>query len=325
MSLTDSFGRKINYLRLSVTDRCNMRCTYCMPVEGLNLLGRNEVLSYEELLMVAGAAVATGIEKIRVTGGEPLVRKGIIPFLERLAAVPGLRQLVLTTNGLALAEMAEPLRNAGVQRLNISLDSLRAGTLASITRGADLKRVLAGIEAAGKAGFPLKINMVVMSGINDAEILDFVALTLNRPITVRFIEYMPATRPEGWQELVVPGESILERIGSRYGFTSLQCDGMAGPARMFRVSGAAGEFGIITPITGHFCAGCNRIRVTSRGLARGCLFSDHGLDLKPYLATGDSQALAAALRAVVAEKPVHHSLSEESCRYTPFTMSSIGG
>ncbi|GAM11479.1 cyclic pyranopterin monophosphate synthase [Geobacter sp. OR-1] len=325
MDLTDGYGRKINYLRLSVTDRCNMRCIYCMPSDGIRLLGHNEILSYEELLQVARAAVANGIEKIRVTGGEPLVRKGIIQFLEQLAAIPGLRQLVLTTNGLALAEMAEPLRRAGVQRLNISLDSLQPGTLASITRGADVNRVLAGIEAAERAGFPIKINMVVMAGINDAEILDFVALTLNRPLTVRFIEYMPAIRSENWEARVVPGGEILEQVGRRYSFTSQDRDGLAGPARTFRIDGATGNFGIITPVTGHFCEECNRIRVTASGRVRGCLFADDGLDLKPYLERGDHEELKLALRSVVACKPKQHALVEEEHNYTPFAMAAIGG
>jgi cyclic pyranopterin phosphate synthase len=325
MKFTDSYGRSINYLRLSVTDRCNMRCVYCMPAEGIPLLGHRDVLSYEELLLIARAAISNGIEKIRITGGEPLVRKGIVPFLQQLASIPGLKQLVLTTNGLALPEMAEALQQAGVQRLNISLDSLLPETFAAITRGADVKRVLAGIEAAERTGLPVKINMVVMAGINDAELLDFVALTLNRPLTVRFIEYMPSLRVKGWEERVVSGNSILEQIGRRYDFTTLERDGLAGPARSFRIADAAGSFGIITPVTGHFCEECNRIRVTSVGKVRSCLFADDGLDLKPYLAQGDQDALAAALRTVVACKPRQHALVEEEFNYTSFTMAAIGG
>lgn len=325
MELTDNYGRNINYLRLSVTDRCNMRCVYCMPAEGVRLLEHREVLSYEELLLIAETAVASGIEKVRVTGGEPLVRRGVIGFLQRLAAIPGLRQLVLTTNGLALEELAEPLRQAGVQRLNISLDSLQPDTLAAITRGADVHRVLAGIAAAERAGFPIKINMVVMAGINDAELLDFVAMTLDRPITVRFIEYMPSIRSENWQERVLPGAAILERIGSRYTYTAREREGMAGPARIFKIAGAAGDFGIITPVSGHFCGDCNRIRVTASGRVRSCLFSDQGVDLKPYLADGDRAGLAAALRSVVACKPKQHAISEEDHQYTSFAMAAIGG
>lgn len=325
MELTDTFGRTINYLRLSVTDRCNMRCVYCMPAQGIPLLTHGDILSYEDLLTVAKTAVAVGIEKIRVTGGEPLVRRGIVPFLARLAAIPGLRQLVLTTNGLQLVEMAESLRHAGVQRLNISLDSLRPATFADITRGAELEKVLAGIAAAERAGFPVKINMVVMRGINDAEVLDFAALTLDRPLTVRFIEYMPAIRAENWESLVVPGASILDRIGQRYPFISQQRDAASGPAQTFRIAGAAGTIGVITPVSGHFCGDCNRIRVTAGGRVRGCLFSEAGIDLKPLLARRDEEALAAALRAVVANKPGKHSLASADEQHSPFAMSAIGG
>lgn len=325
MELTDPFGRKINYLRLSVTDRCNMRCVYCMPAGGLPLLNHGDIVSYEELLLIAETAVAAGIEKIRVTGGEPLVRKGIVPFLARLAAIPGLRQLVLTTNGIFLDEMAEELRQAGVQRLNISLDSLRPATFAGITRGGDLRRVLNGIAAAERAGFPIKINMVVMRGINDAEILDFAALTLDRPLTVRFIEYMPAIRADNWESLILPGETVLDRIGLRFPFTPLERDGLAGPAKTFRIEGAAGTIGVITPVSGHFCGECNRIRVTAAGKARSCLFSDAGLDLRPLLARDDEAGLAAALRAIVDRKPGRHSLAAAEESHTPFAMSTIGG
>lgn len=325
MELTDSFGRKINYLRLSVTDRCNMRCVYCMPAEGVSLMKHGDILSYEELLLIAEAAVANGIEKIRITGGEPLVRKGVLHFLEKLATTPGLKQLVLTTNALNLEEMAVDLRSAGVQRLNISLDSLHPETFAAITRGADLGRVLAGIDAAEKAGFRVKLNMVAMRGVNDMEILDFVGLTLKRGITVRFIEYMPAIREDGWESRVYPGSEILQQVASRYEFAVQPREGLAGPASSYKINGAAGSFGIITPVTGHFCAECNRIRVTSSGKVRSCLFSDDSLDLRPLLAKGDRAGVEAALRAVVTCKPRNHSLSEADSGYTPFAMAAIGG
>ncbi|HEY6874554.1 MAG TPA: GTP 3',8-cyclase MoaA [Geobacteraceae bacterium] len=325
MELIDSCGRKINYLRLSVTDRCNMRCTYCMPPGGIPLVAHDDILSYEELLVVARAAVAAGIEKIRVTGGEPLVRRGIVPFLARLAALPGLRQLVLTTNGLCLEEMAGELYAAGVQRLNVSLDSLHPETFAAITRGASLHRIMAGIEAAERAGFPLKINVVVMRGVNDGELLDFAAMTLERPLTVRFIEYMPAIRAKNWEGLVVPGEELLERLGRRFSLVPQEREGLAGPARVYRIAGAAGTIGVITPVSGHFCGECNRIRVTAAGRARGCLFADDGLDLRPLLAAGDEAALAAALRAFAICKPDRHHLGATEGQHTPFAMSAIGG
>lgn len=326
MGTIDSFGRRITYLRLSVTDRCNLRCRYCMPSEGIPKLRHGETLSYEELLRVSRQAVALGIEKIRITGGEPLVRKGIVEFADRLAGLSGLRELVMTTNGLRLEELARPLRQAGVQRLNISLDSLRPETFSFITRGGELRKVLNGIEAAEAAGFPpVKINMVVMGGINDDEVVDFAALTLDRPWTVRFIEYMPTLREEGWRSQCVSGGEILERIGRRYPLLPLVSAEMAGPARNFKIRGAAGAIGIITPVSGHFCDQCNRIRVTAAGVARGCLFSEYGIDLRPLLATGDDLLLGERLRSLIVAKPGRHHLGGEADGHGMVAMSRIGG
>jgi len=326
MALIDNFGRRINYLRLSVTDRCNLRCVYCMPEQGVEKLSHAQVLSYEDLLRVASETVAAGIEKIRVTGGEPLVRKGILPFLERLAALPGLKELVLTTNGLLLPEMAEGLRAAGVQRLNISLDSLNPETFASITRGGDVARVLAGLEAAERAGFPPhKINMVVMRGVNDGEILDFVKLTLERPYTVRFIEYMPTCGDGEWRELCVPGGEIMARIAESFPVEEIDGSERSGPARNFRVAGAPGSLGIITAMTGHFCDGCNRLRVTASGFVKGCLFSGSEVDLRPVLAGGDDLALRQEIRRIVEAKPGRHQLTAEGAEPAPFAMSRVGG
>lgn len=325
MALIDTYGRRINYLRLSVTDRCNLRCSYCMPAQGVPKLSHDEMLSYEELLRVASESVALGIEKIRITGGEPLVRRGLVGFVERLAAIAGLKELVLTTNGLLLGEMALPLRRAGVRRLNISLDSLKPEIFAGITRGGDLRKVIDGIAAAEDAGFPpVKINMVVMRGVNDDELLDFAALTLRRPYTVRFIEYMPTTREKGWNSLCVSGSEILERIGRRYPLVPLVSAEMAGPARNFKLSGAAGAIGIITPISGHFCDSCNRIRVTAAGLVRGCLFADQGIDLKQHLRSPDNGELRETLRRIVTGKPGRHRLAEEDGA-GQVAMSRIGG
>lgn len=326
MALIDTYGRRINYLRLSVTDRCNMRCCYCMPAQGVAKLEHREMLSYEELFKVAGACVAQGIEKIRVTGGEPLVRKGLVEFLERLSAIPGLRELVLTTNGLQLEELALPLKKAGVARLNISLDSLKPETFARITRGADLAKVLRGIAAAEQAGFgPLKINMVVMRGVNDDELLDFAALSIDKPYTVRFIEYMPTLKDEGWGAQSMPGSEILARIAERYPLLPMVSSEMAGPARNFKIEGAAGAIGIITPVSGHFCESCNRIRVTAAGKVRGCLFSDEGVDLKPLLLDADPDLLQQTIRRIVSQKPGRHHIAEEGAESATVNMSRIGG
>lgn len=325
MQLTDRHGRRINYLRLSVTDRCDMRCVYCMPAEGIPKLEHSEVLSYEELHQLAAAAVAVGIEKIRVTGGEPLVRKGIVNFLARLATIPGLRQLVLTTNGQLLDGMAAELRHAGVQRLNISLDSLRPAVFARITRCGDLERVLAGIRAAEAAGLPIKINMVVMRGVNDNEIADFAALTLKRDCSVRFIEYMPTKNEPGWQSLLVPGEEILARLGQDYHFTPIIRGELAGPAREFQIAGAQGTIGVITALSGHFCQDCNRIRMTASGKIRNCLFAAEEFDLRALLASGDAAALQAELRRLVDVKPARHAMNAEEADHAPFVMAAIGG
>ena len=325
MPLLDSLGRTINYLRLSVTDRCNLRCTYCMPEHGIGKVAHGDILSYEELYQIARVAVSIGIDKIRITGGEPLVRKGIIQFLQQLADIPGMEQLVLTTNGVLLENMAAELRTAGVQRLNISLDSLNPQTFRQISRCGDLSRVLAGIEAAKACGFPIKLNMVVMRGINDHEIIDFATMAKTSATTVRFIEYMPAIREHNWQRLVVPGSEILTRLERHFTLIPLEQAAMAGPARNFRIPGAPGTLGVITPVSQHFCSDCNRIRVTATGMAKGCLFAESQMDLKPFLRPGSSLFLAQALGALVDSKPVCHQLSQEECHHQAFSMSSIGG
>ncbi len=324
--MIDAHGRKINYLRLSVTDRCNLRCRYCMPADGVPPLPHGEILTYEELLLVARTAVTLGIEKIRVTGGEPLLRKEILGFLSRLAAIPGLRQLVLTTNGLLLEKMAAALKSAGVQRLNISIDSLDPRNFGRITRGGDLTQVLAGIDAAERAGFPIKLNMVVMRGVNDHEVVDFAALTLDKPYTVRFIEFMPSGTEDGdWRSYVVPGREILDRIEKQHPFDDMGHEELAGPAKDFRIRGGAGTTGVITPISGHFCGECNRIRVTASGMARGCLLSREEIDLKPLLREDGAPGLEKALLAIVRFKPEMHRLCSSDPGNRPLGMSRVGG
>jgi cyclic pyranopterin phosphate synthase len=325
MPIIDSHGRRINYLRLSVTDRCNMRCRYCMPQDGIPKLEHSDILSYEQLYRLSQAAVSLGIEKIRVTGGEPLVRKGIVDFLAQLSELPGLKQLVMTTNGLLLPEMAADLKRSGVQRLNISLDTLRPEVFRSITRRDGLDRVLAGIVAAEEAGIPIKLNMVVMRGVNDAELVDFAAMTMEKNISVRFIEYMPAIKEEGWQSLVMPGEDILARIAEQYPFSPVISGELDGPARVYKVAGSQGTIGVITALSGHFCADCNRIRITASGKVRSCLFANDEFDLTQVLADGDSVAIQAVLRKLVAIKPAMHAMNEQEAQHTAFTMAQIGG
>jgi cyclic pyranopterin phosphate synthase len=326
MSLVDSFGRKINYLRLSVTDRCNFRCLYCMPEDGVSKVCHRDILSYEELLLLARTVVPLGIEKIRVTGGEPLVRTGIISFLKELSQIPGLRQLVLTTNASLLEGMAADLMDAGVQRLNISLDSLCPENFARITRGADLSKVLAGIRRAEEIGFPIKINVVAMRGVNDHEFLDFAEWTINKPYAIRFIEYMPTQQDTTWESRVISGEDILARIADKFSLQPVVRGEMAGPSRDYKIPGALGTVGVITPVSGHFCDDCNRIRVTSQGMVKNCLFADVDVDLKPILRSGNAPALEEMLKKIVTEKPGKYLIaSDKEQSHQPFSMSKVGG
>jgi cyclic pyranopterin phosphate synthase len=297
-----------------------------MPKEGIVNKGHHAILSYEELQLIAETAVGLGIEKIRITGGEPLVRAGIIGFLGKLSAIPGLRHLALTTNGLLLEKLSADLYGAGVQRLNVSLDSLIPQTFSEITRGGDLKTVLAGLDAAERAGFPPpKINCVIMRGVNDSEILDFVAMTRSRGNSIRFIEYMPAVKEEGWQRYCISGEEILQRISEHHTLETIDKGPFSGPSRDFRIPGAQGSIGIITAVSGHFCSECNRIRVTSTGQAKGCLFSDERTDLMPFLRPPDREGLAEVLKRIVSDKPERHDISPDGYTHKNFTMSQVGG
>lgn len=326
MGLKDGHGRKINYLRLSVTDRCNLRCFYCMPEEGVQDVGHNSVLSFEELQMIAECAVGLGIEKIRITGGEPTVRAGLVDFLTRLAAIPGLRHLALTTNGMLLEQMAADLYKAGVQRLNVSLDSLNHRTFREITRGGDLQKVLAGLDAAIAVGFPPpKINVVIMRGVNDGEILDFAELTRTLGCSVRFIEYMPVVKEEGWQRLCLSGQEVLQRIREQYPLETVDRGVYAGPSQDYRIPGATGTIGIITAVSCDFCSDCNRIRVTARGQAKGCLFSDQKTDLLPFLRPPDRDGLCRTVQRIVADKPEGHSIRCGEYEHSNFSMAQVGG
>jgi cyclic pyranopterin phosphate synthase len=322
MTTIDGCGRRINYLRLSITDRCNLRCQYCMPEAGVAKIGHGEILRYEHLERVARAAVSLGVEKIRITGGEPLVRKGVVRFLDRVKRIPGLRHLALTTNGVLLPRMAADLKAAGVERLNISLDSLKPESFRRITRLGEVSQVLDGIEAARAAGMSVKINMVVMRGTNDHEILDLVRFAIDRSLAVRFIEYMPVLGSDQWQSLIVPGEEILSLVRRHFHLTPIARGRLAGPAREYLISGTGATVGVITPYSSHFCSECNRIRVTATGKARGCLFSEQPLDLRPFL--GNETALAGALQALIGGKPSEHRIADTPL-HSPFAMSDVGG
>lgn len=328
-TLIDGHSRRISYLRLSVTDRCNLRCGYCMPAAGVRFLPEVEVLSRDQMTLLASVAVELGIRKIRITGGEPLLRRDILPLLQDLGAMPALERLVLTTNGMHLAAVAADLKRAGVSGVNISLDSLLDERFARITRGGDRQRCWQGVEAALSAGLRTKLNVVVMAGVNDDEMADFVRLTRSLTIEVRFIEYMPTDGRHEDGKLTVPSQLLLENLSRQFALQPVGRENHAGPARRFQVSGWPGTLGIISPVSCHFCEDCNRIRVTAQGLARSCLLHDAGLDLRPWLITGDRSGLARALRQVVAIKPEAHQLRCTGWRDedgpTPFSMSRLGG
>jgi len=302
-----------------------LRCRYCMPADGVPKLQHNDILSFEEMHRIARVAISLGIRKIRITGGEPLVRKNLAGFLEDLSMIDGIEELVLTTNGLLLRERASELRRAGVQRLNISLDSLKPEVFATITRGGDLSRVLDGIAAAEEAGFPpVRLNVVVIRGINDSEVLDFAALTIRKPYQVRFIEYMPTNLAPDWSAAFVSAGEVLQRISGVYPLNPVSHSASAGPAKVMQISGALGTIGFITPISSHFCETCNRIRVTASGMIKGCLFDTGGLSLKPYLNQSDGE-LRDIIERVIQAKPERHHLLDQSPLVTPFSMSQIGG
>ncbi|PKN35511.1 MAG: GTP 3',8-cyclase MoaA [Deltaproteobacteria bacterium HGW-Deltaproteobacteria-19] len=325
--------RNINYLRVSVTDRCNLRCIYCMPKEGLSLLGHNDILRYEEILRVVRAAMPEGITKVRLTGGEPLARKGLAEFISTLTGLKGLTDISLTTNGILLADHAEAIYQAGIRRINISLDSLNPERYRTITRGGSLETVLRGIRKAAEVGFsPIKINIVLMKGTNDDEILDFAKATLRWPYQVRFIEMMPIGRDntEAVTEYL-SNDVALDRIGRMFKLDYLGENGAPenrGPARRYRIEGAKGEIGFISPISHEFCDNCNRLRLTADGHLRACLLSDDEIDLKPELRSGCSdEVLKALIRKAIASKPAGKSTlpgdpSPKKCRRQ---MSAIGG
>jgi len=324
-ALRDSFGREISDLRVSVTDRCNYRCVYCRSGASGHA-GSAEVLSWEELERLARVLVGLGIRKVRLTGGEPLLRQGLIGYIAFLSGL-GVSDIALTTNGHLLAEMAAELRGAGLGRITVSLDSLEAKKFTRITRVANaLPRVLAGIEAAAAAGLgPVKVNVVLMRGVNDDEIEALAGFARERGVTVRFIEFMPLEEGKVWTPaLVVPMAEIVERIGRVYPLTPLPRRRSETACRYRFSDGAAGEIGIIAPVTSPFCNQCSRIRLTADGRLRTCLFSLREWDLRAALAQGEA-ALAARILEAVAKKEERHHIGEPGFRKPERGMVQIGG
>ena len=314
--MLDGCGRTIDYLRLSVTDLCNYRCRYCMPAEGVCKRPHADILSVEELVEIGRAAVKCGVKKIRLTGGEPLVRRGILDICHGLRAIPGLEELCLTTNGSLLPSMAAPLREAGVDRLNISLDTLRPDRFREMTRLGILSDVLEGIRAAEDAGFTnLKLDTVLIGGFNDDEIGDFLNLTMDHPWEIRFIELMPMGPCAEWEKSrFLSVDSVLQR------YTTLQEIDAQGVARRYRLPGAKGTVGLISPMSHDFCADCRRIRVTADGKLKGCLHSREELPLRGL----HGKDLEDAIRRGILQKPQRPHLAEGASD-TPRTMNQIGG
>jgi GTP 3',8-cyclase len=325
--IRDNCSRVIDYMRISVIDRCNLRCVYCMPPSGVKPLDHEMILSYEEITRIVRIASVIGVNKIRLTGGEPLVRKNLSYLISSIAGISGIDDISLTTNGQMLADMAEELAGSGLNRVNVSLDSLRPDRYREITRGGDIQAALDGMDAAEKAGlFPVKINMVPIKGLNDDEIEDFARLTLDGPRHVRFIEYMPIGATDFWSEdKYIPTDIIRERV-ERIGQIEPVKIRRNGPARYFRFCDAPGIIGFISPMTHHFCSYCNRLRLTSDGKLRPCLFSETEIDLKSSLRSGaPDKEIERFLRLAIEIKPDSHELS--GVKVSPYrkAMSRIGG
>lgn len=309
VTLRDQFGRGIEYLRISVTDRCNFRCVYCMPLEGLPWLPKAEILRYEEITEIVRQLAPLGLRRLRLTGGEPTIRPELETLVRMLRAVPGIEDIALSTNGVKLPQMAESLAQAGLDRVNISADSLRAERVREIARRDLGFELVTAARAATDAGLsPVKINVVVMRGRNDDEIADFAALTRDNPWHIRFIELMPVgdLRELTWDH-VVPTAEVLDRI-SDVGTLSDDAGPVRGngPARYYRLDGGAGTIGVITPMTHTYCESCNRVRLTADGRLRTCLFGDHEVLLRDAVRSGAS--LEPLFRKALAEKPKEHQL-----------------
>ena len=322
--LTDEFHRTIDYLRISVTDRCNLRCTYCTPNAPFAHMKHSEVLSYEELLRVVKIGVRLGIKKVRLTGGEPFVRKDLVSFIASLAAIDGIEDLSVTTNGTLISHQMPALKKAGLTRINISLDTLKPQRFLKITQKDHFQKVVETIDQAIAQGLsPVKLNTVLLAGENEDELEDFARLTLTRPIHVRFIEYMPIGEGRKSPEKALLAPEIVRRLEHLAPLTPLEKKMHDGPARRFKFGDALGEIGIISPMSHHFCASCNRLRLSADGHLRPCLLSDTKVGLKEVLRSGqEDEAIAQLFKQAVAIKGERHNLS---LHHVHDLMCAIGG
>ena len=328
-SLVDRFGRQVTYLRISLTDRCNLRCIYCVPPEQVDWKPRDEILSFEEITCVVDSAARLGVRRIRLTGGEPLLRRDLPKLVHQIAGIPGIEEISLTTNGVLLEDLAEPLAQAGLSRVNISLDTLRPDRYTHLTRGGRIERVWRGIQAAERAALlPIKLNVVVVRGWNDDELVELARLTFEKPWHIRFIEVMPVGNLVGWgsdlpdgQQGFFPVKAMLERLED---LQLLPASGQAGwgPAHHYRAAGALGTIGLITPVSAEFCSACNRLRLTCDGHLRPCLLADREVDVREPMRRG--APLEEYLQLAANLKPRVHDLAGARLPGSRW-MSQIGG
>jgi cyclic pyranopterin phosphate synthase len=325
--LVDAYGRVHSDLRISVTDRCNLRCVYCMPEEGMTFLNRGELLSFEEITRVASVARDLGVTSVRLTGGEPLVRRGLVDLVAMISAL-GFDDIALTTNGIRLAESAEQLKAAGLTRVNISCDSLRPERFASIRRRGELSKVLEAMDAAEAVGLtPLKVNVVLLRGDNDDEIVDFADFARTTGRIVRFIEFMPLDAQGDWErERLVTGREVFATINERWPLQALEGPSRIAPAERYRFADGVGEIGLISSVSEPFCGTCNRLRLTAEGSVRNCLFSDDEMSVRDVLRRGEGDdEVAALLRRAVWAKFPGHAINEVGFLAPRRSMSMIGG
>ena len=326
--MEDQFGRRVDYLRISVTDKCNLRCTYCMPVEGLDWIDRDEFLTYEEIASVVRQMAGQGLRRIRLTGGEPLVRRDLADLVHLLSAIAGIEDVAISTNAVLFPQFGRELRDAGASRVNVSLDTLRRDRFREVARRPErfFDATMEGIAAAERLGFaPLKINTVLMRGLNDDEIEDFAAITRVRPWHVRFIELMPTGDNLHLSERFLSTDSVLQRLRAIGNLRPAAGPVGNGPATYFQFAGAPGTVGVITPLSHNYCDRCNRMRLTADGKLRTCLFGTHEVDLRaPLRASGD---ILPAVKEALAGKPERHLLQLGTARGSGGlrALSQVGG